>query len=92
MNECTNCKVPIGDDAKRAGVHIDDGAREVFCPRCFVGLRAPMELGRYAAEHYAAVRCVGCGWESVDIGMGRCAQCRSTHIVTLPLTPMETAP
>ena len=86
MSQCTNCKAPVGDDAKRAPVHVDDGGdtREVFCPRCFVGLRAPMELGRYAAEHYAALRCVRCGWESVDVGRGRCAQCGATHVVALP--------
>ena len=86
MSECSNCHEPLGDGPKRAPVLADTGGdeRDVFCARCFVWHRAPMEIGRYAAEHYAAVLCGACGWESVDVGLARCAQCRSTRIVTLP--------
>jgi hypothetical protein len=83
---CVSCKQPVGDGPKRAPVHVTDdaGGHEVWCPRCFVGTRAPMEPVRFAPRLYAAVRCSLCGWESVDFGQHRCAQCRSRFITVLP--------
>jgi hypothetical protein len=82
MAECIRCKAPLGDGPKRAPVFVDEG--EPTCPRCFVWLRAPMEIGRFGAHHYAAVACSRCGWESVDVGTGRCAQCHSALVLLLP--------
>lgn len=83
---CANCKQPLGDAAKRAPVFVrdDGGGQEAFCPRCFVGVRAPMEPRRFAVRSIASVQCSLCGWESVDFGQGRCAQCGSRFIVVLP--------
>ncbi|HEY1697979.1 MAG TPA: hypothetical protein VGG39_37725 [Polyangiaceae bacterium] len=85
---CVGCKVPTGDAPKRAPVHVNDdaGGHELWCPCCFVGTRAPMEPRRFAPWLYAAVRCSLCGWDSVDFGQRRCAQCGSRFITVLPPT------
>ncbi len=86
--ECVSCRTPLGDAAKRAPVHVDDaagGGREVFCARCFVYVRAPLEPERFAENALTPLSCASCGWESVAIGPARCAQCRSTLIVALGL-------
>jgi hypothetical protein len=86
---CVGCKQPIGDGPKRAPVHVTDevGGHEEWCPCCWVGVRAPMEPGRFAPWLYAAVRCSLCGWESVDFGQHRCGQCGSRFITVLPPAP-----
>lgn len=83
---CVACKQPIGDEPRRAPVHVTDeaGGHEAWCAPCFVGLRAPMEPGRFAPWLYAAIRCSLCGWESVDFGPRRCGQCGSRFITVLP--------
>jgi len=83
-----SCKQPIGDAPKRAAVYVTDeaGGHEAWCPCCWVGVRAPMEPGRFAARHHAAVHCSLCGWESVDFGQHRCGQCGSRFITALPPT------
>jgi RNase P subunit RPR2 len=84
--DCANCHTPLGDAAKRAPVHVDDaagGARELFCPRCFVYVRAPLEPVRFAENVLTPLSCTSCGWESVALGAARCAQCRSTLVVAL---------
>ena len=84
--ECVNCHSPIGDAAKRAPVHVDDtagGARELWCARCFVYVRAPLEPVRFAQNLLTPLSCSACGWESVALGAPRCAQCRSTLVIAL---------
>jgi DNA-directed RNA polymerase subunit RPC12/RpoP len=83
---CINCSAPLGAEPKRAPVHAGDGERtEIFCPRCFVWKRAPMERGRF--HGCAAIACSSCGWESVEFGLGRCPMCSSRWILTLPPAP-----
>jgi hypothetical protein len=82
--ECRNCHAPLGDAAKRAPVHVGDGAeRELFCARCFIYVRAPHEPDRFALHALTPLSCSSCGWESVAIGPTRCSQCRSTLVVAL---------
>jgi hypothetical protein len=92
--ECKNCKAPLGDAPKRAPVQVDDahgGEREMFCARCFVYVRAPLEPERYARDALTPLSCVACGWESVAIGPARCAQCRSTLVLALGLPKVVAA-
>jgi hypothetical protein len=85
---CVGCKQPLGNAAKQAPVFVRDdaGGQEAWCARCFFTVRAPMEPRRFAIRSIVAVHCSLCGWESVDFGQGRCAQCGSRFITVLPPT------
>jgi hypothetical protein len=83
--ECKNCHEPVGDGPKIMPMRVDGGNDdwEIFCPQCFVFVRAALEPLRFSGR-YAAVHCSGCGFDSIANGIMRCGYCaRRTALIIL---------
>lgn len=94
---CAACKCDVGKEAGCIPWNVDDSAttagekakHETFCPQCFVFVRAPRESGRWMQGAFAPIKCMGCGLESVTMGLGnpQCMQCNSRTVVLLGPKP-----
>ena len=85
--ECCNCSSPLGEEAKELPMFVDS---EVWCPQCFVWLRAPKEPERFAGGAFDAIKCVKCEVKSVDCGHGVCNQCGWRGKISLPAKAPKT--
>lgn len=84
VNQCCNCKDPVGAEAgeipfterKATGEPV-----ESWCPPCFCYHRVLLEPTRYQPGRFIAVKCGRCKMTTIDHGpSGFCGQCGSHNV------------
>jgi hypothetical protein len=86
-DKCCGCGCALGDKPKIHPVSVsaaDGSDPEVWCPRCFVYKRSPMEPGRW--QNIDALMCMACDHETLGMGKPNCGNCGARTTVLCPPT------
>jgi hypothetical protein len=88
--ECVDCHERLSPNVLPVFVPEDNGGgegkTEIWCPQCFVAVRAIRDVRWVDAVRIGqllAISCGACGKTSVDFGRHLCGQCGSKNIVIL---------